>query len=176
LECKSSRDQAAGPDRVPALANRKRPKLVNPLFSRFSPGASFWASFLIFVFAGGAFLTFAHRLSAQDDHRNKLPGLDKITSGGPTRQAFTGKIQSFDRKRDLLSVNTVEGVDTEIFPLKKKVKVTSANGLKLKLVALKPGTSITVFYELKGDRRTVDQIIVLSDVVKTGKKQVRRPS
>ena len=114
-------------------------------------------------------------LPAQEDHHNKLPGLDKVTSG-PTRQAFTGKIQSFDRKRAVLTVNTVEGADTEIFPLKKKVKVTSANGLKLKLVALKPGTSITVFYELKGDRRTVDQIIVLSNIAKTGKKQVRHPS
>ncbi|MGH9432513.1 MAG: hypothetical protein ACRD3T_13310 [Terriglobia bacterium] len=134
------------------------------------------SSFLILVFALGAFLAGAQLLFAQNDHRNKLPGLDKITSNGPTRQAFTGKIQSLDRKHEVLSVNTIEGVDTEIFPLKKRVKVTSANGAKLKLVALKPGTSVTVFYEQKGDRRTVDQIIVLSDSVRSNKKQERHPS
>ena len=137
---------------------------------------SFCASFLILAFAAGTLFVSTQLLSAQDMHRQKLPGLDKITSNGPTRQAFTGKIQSVDRKHEVLSVNTIEGVDTEIFPLKKKVKVTSANGLKLKLAALKPGASVTVFYEQRGDHRTISQIIVLSDVVPSSKKQEHHPS
>jgi hypothetical protein len=141
---------------------------------------SFWslrqAAIFVFLLAVGMGSASASPLFGQDDHRNKLPGLDKITSGGPTRQAFTGKVKSFDRKHDVLSLNTVEGADTEIFPLKKKVKVTSANGKKLKLAALKPGASVTVFYELRSDRRTVEQIIVLSDVVQPAKKQEHHPS
>lgn len=175
MERKFSCQQATPLDRVSVLGNRARPKSLSALCMSPS-GASFLPSWVVCAFALAAFFAGVHLLPAQQEHHNKLPGLDKVTSSGPTRQAFTGKIKSFDRKRELLSVNTIEGADTEIFPLKKKVKVSSANGLKLKLVSLKPGTSITVFYELKGDRRTVDQIIVLLDIAKTGKKQVRRPS
>jgi hypothetical protein len=131
---------------------------------------------LTFAFALAVLLAGPQRLSAQMGQRSKLPGLNKITSNGATHQAFTGKIQSLDRKHDVLSVNTIEGVDTEIFPIKKRVKVMSANGLRLQLAALKPGTSVTVFYNQKGDRRTVNQIVVLSDILRASTKKEHHPS
>lgn len=105
----------------------------------------------------------ALRTQAQEsEHKAKVPGLDKIT-GGTTHQAFTGNIKSYDRKRELLNVNTVEGSDTEIFPMKKKVHVATAGGQKLKLTALRPGTSVIVYYDQKGDHRSISQIVVLEN-------------
>lgn len=116
----------------------------------------------------------ASGLRAQEsDHKSKVPGLDKINSGS-THQAFTGNIKSYDRKRELLNVNTVEGTDTEIFPMKKKVHVATASGQKLKLTALKPGTNVIVYYDQKGDHRSISQIVVLENSLTT--KKAKGPS
>ena len=72
-----------------------------------------------------------------------------------------GKIQAVDVKKELLNVNTVSGVDTEIFPLKKTVHIATAEGERLSLNSLTPGTSVLIYYEQKGDRRTIKDIIVL---------------
>src|SRR4051794_40291907 len=70
-------------------------------------------------------------IQAQDSHRGKVPGLDKIS---PTysHQAFTGRVLSVDIRRSLLNVNAVRGNGTEIFPVKKSVRVERANGDRLK--------------------------------------------
>jgi len=112
----------------------------------------------------------------QEEHKNKLPGLDKITSGGPTRQAFTGKVQIWDKQREILNVNSVDGNDVEIFPIKKKVHVATANGHKMNLAALRPGTSVLVYYEQKGDHRSVQQIVVLTSPPSNSKKKPRGAS
>ncbi len=108
---------------------------------------------------------------AQEERKHKVPIMDKI-SAGPSRQAFTGKIQSLDLKRKLLNVNTVQGGNTEIFPMSKGVRVETADGEKLKLKALVPGTNVLIYYDQKGDQRTVKQIIVLA----AGPAEAKKPS
>src|SRR6266478_5069208 len=66
-------------------------------------------------------------VSAQDEHKRKVPGLEKL-SPGYSHQAFTGKVLSLDVQHSLLNVNAVRGSGTEIFALKKKsVRVEAAN-------------------------------------------------
>jgi hypothetical protein len=112
---------------------------------------------------------------AQDSHKSKVPGLDKITSGS-SRLAFSGNILSLDEKHELLSVNTVQGGTTEVFPVKKGVRISAANGAKLKLDILKPGTNVLVYYEQKAEKRTVTEIIVLSAGASQEKTKPAPPS
>jgi hypothetical protein len=112
---------------------------------------------------------------AQESHKNKVPGIDKITSGS-SRLAFNGNVLSLDEKHELLSVNTVQGGTTEVFPVKKGVRVSAANGAKLKLDTLKPGTNVLVYYEQKAEKRTVTEIIVLSAGASPEKNKPAPPS
>ena len=98
--------------------------------------------------------------AGQEERKRKVPVLDKLNSG-PTQQAFTGIIQSLDLGHSLLNVNGVQGGATEIFPVKKTIHVAGADGARLKLETLKPGTNVLIYYEQKGDRRTVKDIVVL---------------
>jgi len=97
----------------------------------------------------------------QEERGTRLPALGKI-GGGTSHQAFSGKVQDVNMKRNLLRVNTVEGSATEFFPIKKNVPVSKANGEKIKVQDLAPGNNIIVYYDQKEDRRAVSQIIVLS--------------
>ncbi len=106
---------------------------------------------------------------AQEERKRKIPGMDKITSG-PSRQAFSGKVQSLDLGRKLLNMNTVQGGNTEVFPVSKGVKVATADGKKLKVTALEAGTNVIIYYEQKGDQRTVKQIVVLAPSTAQEKK------
>jgi len=99
-------------------------------------------------------------LLAQEDHK-KLPVIDKITSGGPSQQAFMGVVKSVDFESEVLNVDNITGKSTEFFPIKKKVHVVSADGDKLKLAELKPGTNVLVYFDQKGDRRSITRIVVL---------------
>ncbi len=111
----------------------------------------------------------------QDTHKSKVPGIDKITSGS-SRLAFNGNVLTLDEKHELLSVNTVQGGTTEVFPVKKGVRVSAANGAKLKLDTLKPGTNVLVYYEQKAEKRTVTEIIVLSPGASPEKNKPTPPS
>ncbi|MGH9359912.1 MAG: hypothetical protein ACRD22_16405 [Terriglobia bacterium] len=102
---------------------------------------------------------------------NKLPGIGKITNPGSGEQAFTGSIQSLDRKQHVLNVSDAQSNDTEIFPIQKKVKISSVGGAKLKLASLTPGANVVVYYEDKQGRRTVTQIVVLSSGASPAKKK-----
>ena len=99
---------------------------------------------------------------AQEQRKTKVPVLDKITSGGPTHQQFSGIVRSVDLANQVLNVDTVKGNATEIFPIKKNVHVATADGDKLKLARLKPGTTVLIYYEQKGDHKTVTEIVVLA--------------
>ena len=100
-------------------------------------------------------------LRAQDEHK-KVPVIDKITSGAPTQQEFVGIVKSVDLESEVLNVDNITGKSTEFFPLKKKVHVVTADGDKLKLATLKPGTKVLVYFDQKGDRRTITLIEVLT--------------
>jgi len=100
--------------------------------------------------------------AAGQQRRTRVPLADKIITPGPAHQAFTGRVASLDTKRHVLNVNTVEGESFEIFPLKKNTKVATANGRAMTLTALQPGTDVLVYYEQKGDQRSVQNIVILA--------------
>jgi Cu/Ag efflux protein CusF len=107
-------------------------------------------------------LPYRSAIKAQEQHKTKVPVLDKITSGGATRQQFSGIVKSIDLQSEILNVDTINGNATEIFPIKNKVHVVTADGNKLKLTKLKPGANVLINYEQRGDHKTVTEIIVLA--------------
>ncbi len=117
------------------------------------------------VWAAGALILAAALLApgagAAQKHLSDVPLANKIIPTGPTHQAFSGKVDSLDSKLHVLNVNSAKGDSVEIFPLKKNTKVETAGGRALALTALVPGTEVIVYYEQKGDRRSVQSIVVL---------------
>jgi len=151
--------QARGePESTPLAASARRLRKIEP-------------AVLAFVIAT---ISFFAPGNAQEERKTKVPGLDKITSG-PSRQAFSGTVQSLDLKRKLLNVNTVQGGNTEVFPVTKGVRVALANGAKIKLTELTPGATVIVYFEQSGDRRKVKEIIVLA-AAPAGAKKPEKPS
>ena len=134
---------------------RSRRASVGAISGHSTPSLAGWAAIL------GTALMAASPAGGQQ-HRAKVPLADKIITPGPTRQAFTGMVASLDAKRHVLNVNTVEGESFEIFPLKKNTKVATANGRPMTLTALQPGTDVIVYYEQKGDQRSVENIVILA--------------
>ena len=133
---------------------RHFPEVQSPPGSRHGLIAVGLAFTLTLVFGlSGAF--------AQDQRKRKIPVVDKLTSGA-NHQAFSGKVETLDLERHVLEVNASEGKSLEIFPIKKSIQVSTADGGRLKLKELTPGTSIIIYYEQKGDQRTVKEIVVLA--------------
>jgi hypothetical protein len=91
------------------------------------------------------------------DEKPKVPGLDKIIAA-EEHLMFTGKIKSVDVEHNSLSVSSVEGSDTEIFPIKHSTHVLTSDGFRKKLDVLVPGTQVIVYYDQRADRRTVTHI------------------
>ena len=112
---------------------------------------------------------------AQDERKHKVPVIDKLASGS-SHQAFSGRVQSFDNDRKILNVNTVQGGNTEIFPVKKGVHVSTADGEKLKLTDLAPGMNVLIYFEQKSERRSVKEIVVLAPGATEEKKKSGPPS
>ena len=96
----------------------------------------------------------------QQEEKPKIPGIDKIISA-QEHLAFNGTVKSVDEKHNILSVNSVEGSDTEIFPIKHSTHVETADGFRKKLGVLSPGTLVTVYYDQRADHRTVTRIELL---------------
>jgi hypothetical protein len=111
--------------------------------------------------------------------RGQQPGETRIPTklgkirGGDTRQAFTGEVQSVDKKLKVLNMKSEKGPSTEIFPLKKNVDVQTLNGDRRTLSDLKPGANIMIYYEFKGSVREIKKIVVLSQGTK---KEVKKKS
>lgn len=99
-------------------------------------------------------------LQAQN-RKSKMPIVGKLSSTD-SRQAYSGKIQSLDLKQKILSVDSLHGQDSEIFPLKKNVRVESANGGRMDLKALKPGATVLIYFNQKSGERNISNIVVLS--------------
>ena len=94
---------------------------------------------------------------AQQEEKPKIPGLDKIIAANE-HLAFTGTVKLVDEKHNTLSIDAVEGGDTEIFPIKHTTRVETADGFRKKLDILSPGTRVIVYYDQRSDRRTVTRI------------------
>jgi 3-dehydroquinate synthase class II len=112
---------------------------------------------------------------AQDQPRRKVPIVSKLTSGG-SKQAFSGKVESVNLKLHVLELNAKESKSLEIFPIKKDVAVTSANGERMRVTELKPGNQVIVYYEQRGDRRTVKDIVLLTTGTSDETKKSQPPS
>jgi len=94
-------------------------------------------------------------------HKSKVPIVGKLTSTN-SRQAYSGKVQSVDLKQKILNVNSLHGRQSEIFPIKKNVRVESLNGDRMNLKALKPGTTVLIYFNQKSGERTIRNIVILS--------------
>jgi hypothetical protein len=103
-------------------------------------------------------------VTAQES-KPKVPGLDKIITTNE-HLAFSGTIKSVDEKHSILSVNSVEGADTEIFPIKHTTHVLTADGFRKKLEDLSPGTQVIVYYDQHADHRSVTSIQMLASKYK----------
>jgi hypothetical protein len=103
-----------------------------------------------------AILMLVGAASAQEE-KPKIPGIDKIIAA-QEHLAFTGSVKSVDEKHNVLSVDSVEGGTTEIFPIKHSTHVLTADGFRKKLDVLTPGTRVIVYYDQRSDRRTVTRI------------------
>lgn len=135
---------------------------------------SAWRSGLLLLAALLAAAISAAAWGAQiEEESARSPVLTKKTMGG-TRRAFSGKVEMLDLKRKVLTVGTVEGGATEIFPLKKGIQVSGAKGKKLRLEELSPGTNIIVYYDYRDGRRTINEIMVLA--VSPSKDQEKKKS
>jgi hypothetical protein len=118
----------------------------------------------------------APRLGAgQDDHKKKVPVLDKITTVPEGQNEFNGKVQSLDLKNEVLNVQSLHEDDTEIFPIKKTVTVAAANGYRVDISALKPGTNVLVYFDQRGDKRKVKEIVILGEAPAAGAKVPATP-
>jgi hypothetical protein len=111
-----------------------------------------WQSALLVL----AILIFSGAAPAQQE-KPKVPGLDKIIAANE-HLMFTGKVKMLDEQHNSLSVSSVEGSDTEIFPIKHSTRVLTSDGFRKKLNVLTPGTQIIVYYDQRADRRSITQI------------------
>ena len=116
-----------------------------------SPGGSRRFAFLFL-----ALLAVVTATQAQQE-KPKFPGLDKIIAANE-HLMFTGKVKMLDDKRNSLSVSSVEGSDTEIFPIKRSTHVYTSDGFRKKLDVLQPGVQVIVYYDQRADRRTITHI------------------
>jgi hypothetical protein len=112
---------------------------------------------------------------AQGQSKRKVPIVGKLSSGG-SKQAFSGKVEAVNLKLHVLELNAEESKSLEIFPIKKDVAVTSASGERMRVSELKPGNQVIVYYEQKGGRRTVKDIVLLTTGTSEETKKSEPPS
>ena len=103
-----------------------------------------------------ALLALGGKAAAQQE-KPKVPGLDKILAANE-HLCFTGTIKSVDEKRNVLTLSSVEGSDTEIFPIKHGMHVLTSDGYRKRLDGLAEGTQVIVYYDQRSDRRMVTRI------------------
>jgi hypothetical protein len=119
--------------------------------------------------AAGIFASLPATTLRAQQHKSKVPLLGKLAS--PNQEAYTGTVQSLNIKENILSVNSRQGRDTEIFPLKKDVRVEAVDGKRMQIENLTPGTSVLIYFHQKRGERTVKNIIVLDSGKKSGPSQ-----
>lgn len=113
-------------------------------------------------------------LLCAQQQKSKFPGVGKHSSRN-RQNAYSGKVQSLDLKQKILSVNSLHGEDSEIFPIKKNVRVENLGGTRMKLTALKPGTTVLIYFDQKSGERIIKNIVILGSG-KNQEKGKRAPS
>ena len=113
---------------------------------------------------------------AQDQHRRKVPVLDKLSTGGSGKQAFTGSVKLLDLKGSVLEVSSARDGTDEYFPFKKNVRVSTPDGKMLTLDNVKPGWNVLLYYEEKDNGPAVKEIVVLGPPTPAPQKSAPPPS
>lgn len=157
--------------RIAPMASLKRNRESQEMMGTRVRSPHAWRRASALAFIAATLCTIA-AFAGQEERKHKVPVIDKLATGS-NQQAFSGRVQSLDMKREVLNVNTVQGDNTEIFPIRKGIHVSNAGGTKLKLAALTPGTNVLIYYEQKGDHRTVKDIVVLGNA--PPKKDTKSP-
>ena len=140
--------------------NRRRRALKNPpVFAPAGGGLSFMM--LAALTLGCLFALLQTVPVRAQDQGSKVPLVGKL-SPGRQQQAYSGKIQSLDMKQKILNLNSLHGRESEIFPIKKNVRVESLGGDRMKLTALEPGMTVLIYYDQRSGERTVKNIVILS--------------
>ncbi len=107
---------------------------------------------------------------AQHPFKRAPKGINKNTTP-VIRQNFTGVVQSLDKKRKILTVESSMNNDTEYFPVNRHVRVITANGRKVRWAALATGLSVMVNFREQNGRRAVQRITILkNEAAKTRRK------
>ncbi len=101
-------------------------------------------------------------------HRSKVPLVGKLSSGSQ-QQAYSGKIQSLNLKEKILNVTSRHGRQTEIFRVKKNVRVENVTGSRMNLTDLTPGMSVLIYFDQKSGALRVKNIVILSSGKSQGK-------
>jgi len=106
----------------------------------------------------------AVKSSAQttDQHKRKVPVIDKITpSGGSGQLAFIGAVKSVDLKGSVLQVTGARDGNDEYFPFKKSVRVSTSDGKYATLDNVKLGWNVLLYYEEKDNGPSIKEIVIL---------------
>lgn len=102
------------------------------------------------------------RAQTTDQHRRKVPVIDKIAPGGGSgRLAFTGSVKSLDLKGSVLEVTGARDGADEYFPFKKNVRVSTADGRYATLNNVKQGWNVLLYYEEKDNGPSIKEIVLL---------------
>lgn len=120
-------------------------------------GALFLLAALVLA-AGGT----TSRAQTTDQHKRKVPVLDKLApSGGSGQLAFTGAVKALDLKGSVLEVTGARDGTDEYFPFKKSVHVSTADGKYATLGDVKQGWNVLLYYEEKDNGPSIKEIILL---------------
>lgn len=93
--------------------------------------------------------------------RSKVPIVGKLSSGSQ-QQAYSGKIESLNLKEKILNVTSRHGRQSEIFRVKKKVRIENLAGSRMDLAELTPGMTVLIYFAQKSGDLQVKNIVVLS--------------
>ncbi len=96
-----------------------------------------------------------------DQHKKKVPVIDKLSPTGPGVQAFTGSVKTLDLKGSVLEVTGARDGSDEYFPFKKNVHVSMADGKYATLDNVKQGWNVLIYYEEKDNGPSIKEIVVL---------------
>ena len=110
------------------------------------------------MLAAGALVSGAQ---TTDQHKRKVPVLDRLSTGNSGRGAFTGSVKALDMKGSVLEVTNARDGTDEYFPFKRSVRVSTADGKYATLDKVKLGWNVLVYYQEKDNGPLVTEIVLL---------------
>jgi hypothetical protein len=118
-------------------------------------------AFLVLVTLALATVVATAGAQTTDQHKRKVPVIDKLSTGGAGEQAFTGLVKSVNLKGSVLEVTGARDGADEYFPFKKSVHVSTADGKYATLDNVKQGWNVLIYYEEKDNGPSIKEIVLL---------------